>query len=390
MANKKTPFGLKQQRGGTTWMYDFVVKGKRYARSTRQTEYAAALQVAQKVHAQAILDAQDQEGPFAFTVGRRSAPEITISEAFNRYFEEKTCESDRADELLVRYIRISDFLGPTRYLSSLTMDDLLRYQTWRKNQPSGRKDADGKPKRISARTVNHDIPEAIRPMIRHARHWGVELGPIGAADFAWDVLKQRLPKPRVRFLTREEKRRLYCAVRKDYRPLLKFALITGLRAGAQLLDKSAINFELSVIKYRKKSRTSGDFGILPITAELQRLLLNEYRKAPDCPKVFTFRALRTHQGRCEGERYPITPEGYKSEMQRAVQRAGLTDWRIRHDLRHTAATDLLEATGNITAVRDFLGHSEVAQTERYAHLLNDEVRKAMETRSRNKKRNKFT
>ncbi|EDL50346.1 phage integrase [Erythrobacter sp. SD-21] len=150
-----------------------------------------------------------------------------------------------------------------------------------------------------------------------------------------------------------------------------------------LIKKDQIDFEKGLIIYDKKSKFENDFGFIPITEDVERLLRNELRKSPsDCEHVFTFRAKRTFNGKVRGRRYPITYEGFKSEMGRAVQRAGLKDWRRIHDLRHTAATELLRASKDLTATRDLLGHSDVSQTERYAHVISDDVRKAMEARSR--------
>ena len=65
-----------------------------------------------------------------------------------------------------------------------------------------------------------------------------------------------------------------------------------------------------------------------------------------------------------------------------VKRAELKDWRQIHDLRHTAATEILRASKDLTATRDLLGHADVAQTEKYAHVIKDDVRRAMEARRR--------
>lgn len=40
---------------------------------------------------------------------------------------------------------------------------------------------------------------------------------------------------------------------------------------------------------------------------------------------------------------------------------------VLHALRHTAATRMLAATGNLALVKDFLGHSQIQTTLKYAH-----------------------
>ena len=63
-------------------------------------------------------------------------------------------------------------------------------------------------------------------------------------------------------------------------------------------------------------------------------------------------------------------QGARTWLQRAFKKAcGKADIEgIRfHDLRHTAATRLVEAGIPLHAVAELLGHSSVRMTERYSH-----------------------
>ena len=62
----------------------------------------------------------------------------------------------------------------------------------------------------------------------------------------------------------------------------------------------------------------------------------------------------------------VTRRGFQSACQTAVARAGLSDVRPVHDLRHTAATNALRRTGDIRAVQSLLGHANIATTAQYA------------------------
>ena len=70
--------------------------------------------------------------------------------------------------------------------------------------------------------------------------------------------------------------------------------------------------------------------------------------------------------------------------------AGITDLRF-HDLRHDFATKLLRTTGNLRLVQKALGHASIKTTERYAHVLDEEVAQAMErvAESRSKSRSRL-
>ena len=78
-----------------------------------------------------------------------------------------------------------------------------------------------------------------------------------------------------------------------------------------------------------------------------------------------------------GERRPIAYEGLTSEMQRALAKAGIRDFSF-HDLRHTAATRVLRATGNMRVVQRMLRHENIKTTAKYAHAQADDVLAGME------------
>jgi len=54
-------------------------------------------------------------------------------------------------------------------------------------------------------------------------------------------------------------------------------------------------------------------------------------------------------------------------MKAALGLAGDTDF-VPHCLRHTCATRILEGTGDIFMVKEWLGHASVTTTQRYAHM----------------------
>jgi integrase len=71
----------------------------------------------------------------------------------------------------------------------------------------------------------------------------------------------------------------------------------------------------------------------------------------------------------------------------ARQTAGLPQVRF-HDLRHTAASWWAQAGANLAILRDLLGHSTLAMTSRYAHLLPGDLKRfsrAVAQKRRNKK-----
>lgn len=59
-------------------------------------------------------------------------------------------------------------------------------------------------------------------------------------------------------------------------------------------------------------------------------------------------------------------DSIKGSFERTCRNAGITDLRF-HDLRHTAATRMIEAGASIVAVSKILGHSDIKMTMRYTH-----------------------
>lgn len=73
--------------------------------------------------------------------------------------------------------------------------------------------------------------------------------------------------------------------------------------------------------------------------------------------------------------YHLTYDGLRHAFGKARQRAGLSRRLTLHKLRHGYATALLEAGVPIHEIKELLGHSSVATTERYAHgRVTDETR----------------
>ncbi len=99
--------------------------------------------------------------------------------------------------------------------------------------------------------------------------------------------------------------------------------------------------------------------------------------------VFTYVCKRSRGQRRKGERYPFSKNGWRKDWWRALEAAGIEDFRF-HDLRHTAATRVLRASNNLKVVQEMLGHSDIGTTARYAHAMKEDVRAAMEAaQSRN-------
>lgn len=288
---------------------------------------------------------------------------MTLGAAVERFWEEKG-QFEKNKTIEGQLNRLLDHLGEDVFLHHITIDKLSGYQTLR------RKDG------VSNRTINAELNELLaRVYKRAATLWKIDVGE----PIAWAALKLPVPRHRIRSASRREELMLLRKLRRDYRPLVRFALLTGLRKNALLLKRRQIDWDNLLLEYPKKSRHTGDKGWLPITPAMERILRREIELGGDqCEWVFTYQCQRARGERLKGSRYPITASGFRMAMQEAVEAAGLEDWRMIHDLRHTAATNTLRRTQNLPLVQQMLGHSDIAQTARYAHVLMEDLRKGMQ------------
>lgn len=226
-----------------------------------------------------------------------------------------------------------------------------------------------KPTLVSPATVNRTCTQPLREIInRAAKVWGVEVGKV---DFGKHMLKE--PKERVREASRDEEGAILSQLGRGYDVAVEFALLSGCRRMEILgLEWPHVDF------FSRRFRVTGKGGKernIPMSDAIYNLLWSQKDFHP--MKVFTYSAARTRkkEGLIRGQRYPLTEEGLKSAMRRAVPKAGVQNFHF-HDTRHTAATRVLRAS-NLKVVQRLLGHSDIATTAKYAHAMDDDVRAAL-------------
>ena len=136
-------------------------------------------------------------------------------------------------------------------------------------------------------------------------------------------------------------------------------------------------------KKRKAGRAGDEWGHLPITGEVEAILRHQVGRHR--MQVWTYVSEGKKGGKGgtaragvfhEGERYPITYWNLQTRWRRALAKAGVSDFRF-HDLRHTAATRTLRATGNLKLAQSQLGHAQITTTSKYAHVTDSDLRAGM-------------
>lgn len=332
--------------------FDFQLKGHRFHGSTGLTNK----KLAEAFEEKRKEEAEDETSG----VERLGNEPMTIDVAAGRYWLEvgkhhvRKQDTKRALGFIVAeigaYTRIGD-------ISNGTVAELIAKR--RSAMTKGKK-----PRPISLATVNRTCTEPLRKVLNRARDvWGQTVQPI---RWARHILPE--PRERVRELSSSEEEKLLLAIRPDFLPIFRFALWTGLRMSEALrLTWADVDWGNRLIRVRGKGGKVASIPLEPDVRDLLFPLQGRHEAAIFCYQ--TARGAETWK--------PITYNGLKTRWRRDRQRSGVADYRW-HDNRHTAATRLLRASGNVKIVQRMLRHSDISTTTKYAHVTDDDVRIALE------------
>lgn len=250
------------------------------------------------------------------------------------------------DELCLRHLT-SFYKG--RLLSDIKAQDVDDYKTSRLNE-------------VSPATVNREL-EVLRHLFNLADRWNRFFGknPVSRARLL------PLNNKKERILTLEEEKRLLSNCDSYLRDIVITALYTGMRKGEIIslkwnnvdLDSGIITIDQTNSKNKKTRR-------IPINSTIRKLLLELRLRNSGRENVFL---------NSKGTPY-LRQDSLNRAFTLALKKAKICGLRF-HDLRHTAATRMIELGSSIVAVKEILGHSSLDMTMRYAHP-NESLRSALE------------
>lgn len=238
-----------------------------------------------------------------------------------------------------------------KHFNQITLQDIEQYKTWRLGT------------KVQNATVNRELA-LFKAVVNRAVQMGILMpNPLQKIK----LLKE--PAGRIRYLSPDEILKLIEVCRRCMRvpalyPIVQLALNTGMRIGEiRSLKWSHIDFnqKLILLDVTKNGRRRE----IPING-LTDQMLTHWPRHLFSPYVFV---------------NPKTAKPFTKIdkcFRRAVKKAGITDFRF-HDLRHTFASLLRQKGFDLGLIKDLLGHSSLAMVLRYAHLGENEGRKAVES-----------
>ncbi len=184
----------------------------------------------------------------------------------------------------------------------------------------------------------------------------------------------RLPKPLPRHLKDDQVTRLL-AILRDVRDRAMFMLM--LRCGLRVqevadLTADAVDYQRRQI-FVSKGKGSKD-RVVYVSEDARSALLAYLSKRPSQGK----RLFLVQKGPMRGN--PLSIRGIQKRMEYYARKSRLNV--SCHRLRHTMATQLLNADAGLATIQDLLGHGQITTTQRYCWVANLKVQrdyyKAME------------
>jgi integrase len=333
------------KKGSPYRHYDFTINGHRFFGSTG---------LRHKREADSFVDRLRQE----ILLPDIKRPPITLDEACGLY-------ADHAETLTswstTRYMlkAIVHGLDKDAFLSQITQRNLIGYVAARR---FGRSNS----------SVNREI-DCLCALWNRANAARFDVGEMPN----WKSLRLKTPKLTHRVLGDDEQDAYLAAIRDDVRDCVRFLLLSGWRR-AEVLGLRWADVDFSELTALTRIK-GGDIVTRPITGAMRLLIANQPKVGPF---IFTYLCERTGNGtRLKGVRYSMTVTVLRSAWE-AAREKGLSDGTLRssiriHDLRHTRATRMLRATGNLGAVKAALQHRSINTTLKYAHVLDDDVRNGL-------------
>ncbi len=326
------------RRKGKVWYFEFMYKGKRYYERIGAVSKTLAKEIANEVKARIIRG--------EYVPHKR---DILFKEAVQNYliwYESNSNAREKSKKKHRSRIRkLLDFFGNYR-LSEIDMTLIEKYKLERL-------------KKVKKETVNKELT-VLSSIFRRAKEMGI---------YEKDIPKIKKfkveEKENIRFLSFEEAKKLIDACPKWFKPVIVFALNTGLRAGEIFsLKWENVDFENRVIyvpsSYSKTKKTYKVF----MNDVVYRLLKDLEKEKKEHGFVFT---------NSFGLPYKYEDGTYLKVFKSACKKAGIKNLRF-HDLRHTFASWVAIKSKDIYVVQRLLNHSDLRMTKRYAHLTENYLR----------------
>lgn len=287
------------------------------------------------------------------------AANMTFSELFEEYYQPHIQNKDKKSTYDREVHLYKKWLKPV--LGGVKLNLISRISLIRLLQPMEKK-------RLSNRSKNYAIA-LTRQVFNFAIRNELFAGDNPAARF--DELKKE-DNRRMKFLSDEELNNLLEELKKHSYSVYLMALISadcGLRAGEIFkLTWADVSLEEKMLFLRDTKNGKNRFAYMTnrVAEEFSKLKQGEGNE-------FVFQSKT-------GSKIEHVSRTFERAVKALGLNDGITDRRqkvVFHSLRHTFASRLVQKRVSLYEVKELLGHSDIAMTQRYSHLANETLRQAV-------------
>jgi integrase len=347
-----TEHGIKFERlpnGDGRYSVNIMVDGQRIHRVVGKESAGLTRTQAEDYIEQVNTDAR---------VGRLNLPKgrkvtLGFKDAAMAYL--KRLPEEGGKDLKAKTMRLNRHLMPffkSRPLSGIATFDVDRYKKSR---------LDGK---AAPGTINRELA-ALSHLFSKAVEWRwLQHRPAS-------IKRLKEDSGRIVYLTSEQASRLLESAKQDLNPHVHTFTVMGLETGMRLMEILSVRLEDIDLKKGSIHIPNGKTGSReqPITSHLMEFL-GEQIKASHADQKWLFPSDKSKTGHVVA---------IEKAFRRAVERAGLDSKEIvRHTLRHTAVSHLVQAGVDLPTVKKISGHKTTAMVERYSHQNSEHIQAAMD------------
>ncbi|EHI8639513.1 site-specific integrase [Salmonella enterica] len=298
-------------------------------------------------------------------------PDVTFDDACMRWLEEKAEKKSLKDDRsrmafwLAHFegVRLKDVTEQKIYSAVNKMSNRKQLEIWKIKAAVAQKNGETAPV-YSAKPVT---------TATKAKHLALIKAILRAAERDWKWLEKapviKIPSvrnKRVRWLEKEEAKRLIDECPEPLKSVVKFALATGLRkSNIMNLEWQQIDMQRRVAWVNPEDSKSNRAIGVALNDTACKVLRDQIGKHHKWVFVNTTAAKRA-----DGTSTPAVRKmriDSKTSWLSACRRAGIEDFRF-HDLRHTWASWLIQSGVPLSVLQEMGGWESIEMVRRYAHL----------------------
>jgi len=295
---------------------------------------------------------ESREGRLNLPKGRKNI--LTFKEASKKYLEK--LELEGGNDMKMKKMRLNHNLIP--FFKDKPLDKIAPFDQERFKK--SRMDAG-----VKKSTINRDLA-----VLSHMFNKGIEWGWLQYAPCKIKLFKET--EGRIIYLEPEQIERLLESAKNHQCPLIYLFIFIGINTAMRRME--ILSLKLENINLEQKTiyipHAKAGSRLQPITEGL-RVYLKDYISTQVVEgQIWLFPSNRAEGG------HTVSIEKRYIEV---VEKAGLNPKEIlRHTLRHTAITHLVQDGVDLPTVKRISGHKTLAMVEKYSHQSGAHINKAMD------------